>query len=103
MRINYYRFPEDSAEEIRVKEGCGIFLKTGDTVYWDSIPDEQRDLVEYVDDVLGGLKVSSVKTLIKKYGGYGWTDHCERDGGVFETTEITLQGNNSQFKYNRHL
>jgi len=24
-------------------------------------------------------------------------------GGVFETSEITLKGNNSRFKYNYHL
>ena len=31
------------------------------------------------------------------------TEHIERDGGVFEVTDITLNGNNSRFKYNRHL
>ena len=49
------------------------------------------------------ISVSEVKKLIKKYGGVGYTMHCERDGTLFETTPITLKGNNSKFKYNRHL
>lgn len=52
---------------------------------------------------IGGLRLTTVKTLIKRYGGSGYTTHCERDGGVFEVTDITLKGNNSRFKYNRHI
>lgn len=103
MRINYYQFPEDTPEDIRLKEGCGVILKNGDTIYPDSIPVDQRSLIDCVEDTLGGISVTAVKKLIRKYGGCGWTDHCERDGGVFETTNITLQGNNTRFKYNCHL
>lgn len=103
MRINYYRFPENTPEDILLENGCEVILKTGGSILVDSIPDDKRHLVEAVDHTIGGLKVSSVKALIRQYGGFGWTDHCERDGGVFETTEITLKGNNSKFKYNRHL
>lgn len=52
---------------------------------------------------IGGLRLATVKTLIKRYGGSGYTTHCERDGSVFEVTNITLKCNNSRFKYNRHL
>jgi len=59
------------------------------------------------EEVEGGLKLSTVKKLIKERGGKGWTEHCERDGGVFEVTEITATGNhmrtNYNCKYNRHL
>lgn len=48
-------------------------------------------------------KVSTIKKLIKEQGGFGWTEHYERDGGLFEVTEIELKGNNSHFKYNHHL
>ena len=41
--------------------------------------------------------------LLKQYGGSAWTEHCERDGGCFEVTEIKLKGNNSRFRYNHHL
>jgi hypothetical protein len=41
--------------------------------------------------------------MMKQYGGAGWTEHIDRDGGCFEVTEIKLQGNNSRFKYNCHL
>lgn len=32
-----------------------------------------------------------------------WTEHYDRDGGMFEATPIELTGNNSHFKYNQHL
>lgn len=80
MRINYYKFPENISNDV-LKE---YSLRDG----------------EYT---LDGMSVSEVKKLIKKYGGVGYTMHCERDGTLFETTPITLNGNNSKFKYNRHL
>ena len=119
MRLNYYRFPENTPEEVLLENECEIILKSGGTVIADSIPDDilksggtviadsipddKRPLVDYVDDTLKGLSVKHVKQLLKKYGGYGWTEHCDRDGCVFETTDITIKGNNSKFKYNRHL
>ena len=103
MRINYYRFPDDTPEHVMLEEGCEVVLKNGDTLYVSTIPDDKRESVDYINTTIGGLKVSSVKELIKKYGGCGWADHCERDSGVFKTTPITLKGNNSHFKYNHHL
>ena len=50
-----------------------------------------------------GISVTHAKQLLKEKGGSAWTDHCDRDGGVFEVTDIKLKGNNSQFKYNHHL
>jgi len=78
MRLNYYRFPE-------------------------SIPESQQ--IEYGadDGVVMGCTVTYAKKLLRMFGGCAWTDHCERDGGVFEVTDITLSGNNSKFKYNHHL
>ena len=52
---------------------------------------------------IGGLSLTTIKKLIKRYGGSGYTTHGERDGGVFEVTDIKMKGNNSQFKYNHHL
>ena len=80
MRINYYKFPENISNDVLKEYG----LRDG----------------EYT---LDGMSVSEVKKLIKKYGGVGYTMHCERDGTLFETTPITLNGNNSKFKYNCHL
>ena len=80
MRINYYKFPENISNDVLKEYG----LRGG----------------EYT---LDGMSVSEVKKLIKKYGGVGYTMHCERDGTLFETTPITLNGNNSKFKYNCHL
>lgn len=47
--------------------------------------------------------VSQAKKLLKNKGGYAWTEHYDRDGGLFEVTAVELKGNNSKFKYNRHL
>ena len=70
MRIHYYKFPEGTSKDIMREHGLN---------------DDE--------DTLGGISVSEVKKLIKKYGGAGYTMHCERDGTLFETTPI----------YNRHL
>ncbi len=103
MRINYYRFPENADEQAMLEEGCGVVLKDGVTIYPDYIPDDKRALVDHVDGTVGGISVTHAKQLLKKYGGSAWTEHCDRDGGVFEVTDIQLQGNNSKYKYNRHL
>jgi len=47
--------------------------------------------------------VSNAKKLIKKQGGFAYTEHIDRDGTLFEVTPIELKGNNSRFKYNVHL
>lgn len=49
------------------------------------------------------VSISEAKQLIKEKGGYAYTLHTERDGTVFERTEVKLDNNNSSFKYNRHL
>ena len=41
--------------------------------------------------------------MLKTKGGSAWTEHYDRDGGLFEVTKIELTGNNSRFKYNVHL
>lgn len=103
MRLNYYRFPEETPEAILLEHGCEIILKDGSVVISDHIPDDKRPLVDYIENCIGGLSVSRVKQMIRQYGGTGWTEHLERDGGCFEVTEIKLSGNNSRFKYNHHL
>lgn len=49
------------------------------------------------------MSITEIKKFIKKQGGYGYTEHYERDGTLFDVTEIEVKGNNSTFKYNRHL
>ena len=78
MRLNYYRFPDNAPAEV-VQEYC-----------------DQGENVTC-------CCVSWAKKMLKEYGGVAWTEHIERDGGCFEVTEIKLKGNNSRFKYNRHL
>ncbi len=55
------------------------------------------------DDEPELMSITEAKKLLKSQGGFAWTEHYERDGSLFETTEIKLEGNNSRFKYNRHL
>lgn len=47
--------------------------------------------------------VSTAKKLIKKQGGFAYTCHYDRGGGLFETSPIITEGNNSIFQYNQHL
>ncbi len=103
MRLHYYRFPEDSDPLTRFQEGCAVILKTGEEIYPETIPEEKWPLIDHIDDTLGGISITTAKKLLRKYKGSAWTEHCERDGGCFEITPITLSGNNSHFKYNRHL
>lgn len=103
MRLNYYQFPEDAPEDVLLSNGCAVILKDGGEIYADSIPNEKRDLVDRIDRSVGGISVTEVKRLIREYGGYGWTEHIDRDGSAFEITPITLAGNNSKFRYNHHL
>lgn len=49
------------------------------------------------------VSISTAKKLLKEQGGEAWTEHYDRDGGLFEVTPINLMGNNSRFKYNHHL
>lgn len=103
MRLNYYMFPDNISENILLQEGCAVILKSGYELYVENIPEDKRDLVDHIDNTLGGISITRVKQLIRKYGGYGWTEHIDRDGGVFETSAITLKGNNSKINYNHHL
>jgi hypothetical protein len=47
--------------------------------------------------------IKRAKELLKQFGGFAWTEHIDRDGGCFQTTDIQLVGNNSTHKYNHHL
>lgn len=82
MRLHYYSPPQDLEA---------------------SFCDVETELSISPGEDIGGLRLSTIKKLIKRYGGSGYTTHCERDGGVFEVTDIKIRGNNSRFKYNHHL
>ena len=105
MRLNYYTFPDNAPARVMVDEGCTGYLPDGRIVHWWDIEAAEIDWenVEVTDRTIEGVKVSKAKNLLKLYGGMAWTEHCERDGGCFEVTEITIKGNNSRFKYNHHL
>ncbi len=103
MRIHYYKFPDEIDPMDRFKEGCVVILKNGNEIYPETIPNDKWPLIERIDDTLYGVSITHAKQLLRKYGGAAWTDHCDRSGGVFETTEIQLKGNNSRFRYNHHL
>lgn len=105
MRLNYYRFPEGTSVERMLAAGCEAVLKNGDRTLLDTYEAYiiHKDEIVSVDHVIGGLSVSVVKEFMASDGGTGWTEHIDRDGGVFEVTPITLEGNNSRFKYNHHL
>lgn len=103
MRIHYYKFPDETPVKTLLENGCAIVLKTGEEIYAETIPEEWKGEVDYIDRTLNAVSIKRAKELLKQYGGTAWTGHYDRDGGLFETTQIQLKGNNSKVKYNRHL
>lgn len=113
MRLNYYKFPEGVDAQMRFQNGaaaigggkCGRGREScrGCTVCEDGWTQCPEFIVADAEDTLEGISVTAAKKLLRQFGGTAWTEHIERDGGVFETTDIRLTGNNSKFKYNRHL
>ncbi len=89
MRLNYYRFPESMTNrECFDAGGYGEYETYDERMYYRQI------------DV---CSVTCAKSLLEKYGGHAWTEHIDRNGSVFEVTDIVLKGNNSRHKYNHHL
>ena len=113
MRLNYYQFPEGVDAQTRFLNGAGV-VGGGDCGqgrescrgcelhdgFWSDCP---HFIVNDAEYVLEGINVRFAKLLLRKFGGSAWTHHIDRDGGVFETSDIRLTGNNSKFTYNRHL
>lgn len=100
MRITYYTFPR----EMPAREQYKILLQEGFSVPNTEPPEYFND--EAILDCIGAdhrCSISEAKAMLKKYGGYAYTEHFERDGGYIGITEIKLKGNNSKFRYNRHL
>lgn len=111
-RLHYYQFPNDIDAHTRYVNGA-MNLKgectlgkttcrecTVCSVGWREC--EHYRCLE-AENIIEGTTITEAKRLLKRFGGAAWTEHCERDGGVFEVTAIELQGDNSRFKYNRHL
>ena len=113
MRLNYYKFPETVDAQTRFRNGAAA-IDGGNCEFGhedDRICDICEDgclscehfIVTDAEEIIGGIKITAAKKLLKEFGGSAWTKHIDRDGGVFETTPIKLSGNNSHHKYNKHL
>lgn len=111
-RLHYYQFPNGIDAHTRYLNGamningqCSIGATTcrGCTVCAEGWRECKHYKCLESEGTIGGITLSEAKRLLKKFGGAAWTEHCERNGGVFEVTTIELQGNNSRFKYNKHL
>lgn len=101
MRISYYEFPKD----MNVRD---VALAT------KQIIEGREDIKEVPEDISDEVlkrnfsyevdtSITMAKKLLKMFGGNAYTRHIDRDGGVFEVTQIKLKGNNSKHKYNVHL
>jgi len=102
MRMSFYEFPEDTPEGVLIDEELPVVLKNGQTISSQWLTEEKRSLIDHFERVTQ-CTITYAKKMLKKYGGRAWTEHYDRDGGLFEVTPIELTGNNSRFKYNRHL
>lgn len=99
MRFTYYTFPLS----FTAREQYEILKKEGLTCLPPPPPNLSDDEIYRI---LGGrylCSITTAKKMIRKYGGYGYTEHYDRNGTLFESTEIKIKGNNSRFRYNRHL
>ena len=112
MRLNYYRFPEGVDPHVRYTNGatersghCTLGYRSSRDceVCADGCSECGKYHCDDAEEIVYGCTVTFAKKLLRKFGGSAWTEHCERDGGCFEVTPITLDGNNSRFKYNHHL
>lgn len=94
MKINYYEFPEGMNPHDMYLNGAvslaGI-TRLGEGTCIDA------------DPLISGISIKEAKRLLKEFGGNAWAHHCDRSGSVFETTAISIKGNNSRHQYNRHL
>lgn len=104
MRITYYRFPKKMPLRERALAYLRYVQEREDIEdvedYIENASDEELD-EDYPFKV--ECSISMAKKLLKRYGGDAFTQHFERDGGLFEITTISLKGNNFRFKYNLHL
>ena len=97
MRISYYVFPDDMPLRKCYAAWLNVIGSNKNANDYTDVEIERRFEREQT------CKISTAKKLLKKFGGRAFTEHYERDGGLFEVTPIELTGNNSWFKYNRHL
>ena len=96
MRITYYSFPD----EMPLRECYEKYNEVTGKPMPPCITDKQ---IEYEFERQMSCTITFAKKMLRKFGGYAWTEHIDRDGGVFEVTNVTLTGNNSRHKYNHHL
>ena len=122
-RLHYYQFPDGVSPQTRWEHGAEHIGDGGCALghdhdcrecwHWMDSRDGEgcsgrwahcyNATVADAEDTISGITITRAAELLKKFGGAAWTNHIERDGGVFEVTDITLGGNNSRHKYNRHL
>ncbi|MDR0920641.1 MAG: hypothetical protein LBM93_15545 [Oscillospiraceae bacterium] len=117
MKLNYYQFPDTVDEQTRADLGCMVLYETHcseeetescyrlhPTEEWRGEPKKLWNCVSCdkcvtsVGNNLGGLTITEVKKLMKKYGGCGYTTHADRDGSIQEYTDITLGNNRKSYK-----
>jgi len=114
MRLHYYQFANSVSDAIRVEHGCDTTSACAlnmdldlNAIGWKCergwCYECEHICVKDVSDTLSGISITQAKQLLKEFDGSAWTCHIDRDGGVFETTQIKLKGNNSRHKYNQHL
>lgn len=112
MRLTKYEFENN---QTAFENGCSAFLKDGSEKFnpeyckdngysecWEATWEEIKNVVDHVEKTIT-CSITTVKQLLKQFGGRAWTEHYDREGSFFESTNISLKGNNSKFKYTYHL
>ena len=111
-KLNYYQFPVGIDAHTRFKNGAvnlgGECTLKKQTCQRCEVCEDGWRTCDYFkclksEEEVGGITITTAKRLLKEFGGQAWTNHCDREGSIFEVSKIMLKGNNSQTKYNRHL
>ena len=103
MRVTYYTYPE----EVSPADCISAYLKAKG---WAPDMNDLADRVHFRNlkskiEEYGEIEcsVSFAKKLLRAIGGNAYTQHFDRSGCLFETTQIRLAGNNSRHHYSSHL
>lgn len=110
-RFTYYVFPDDAPDSVLSQYCQPIWDEDAVDAYMTKcfkLKLSSEEIHKNYPKPIGfdrhiNCSISQCKKYIRKFGGHGYTEHCERDGTVFEVSEVKLNENNSKFRYNHHL
>lgn len=87
LKINFYRFPEEKTPRERALI-CKQVIENKKIAEIPTYISEEYLNRNFPRDVQCSLPMA--KKLLKNFGGYAYTEHIDRDGGLVNKTPILL-------------